>query len=196
MIGDSWENWAHGIGFMGEVNYVSKIWLVSIKRLDYPHYMIATCVYAYMDIPHTGSRWRPIVPPDKFQPHKIYPNQRLVSVLLEDNPHPMFYIELMPQRQTSQASRQIIFEWRLPSPYLTSPAWLLFMNLNIEGMASKHKGSYGAFEIQCKVCKFKNKVYPPNRYKPSSIPCPDEGYPSDFTCLGCNQKNSIYWCLD
>ena len=39
-------------------------------------------------------------------------------------------------------------------------------------MAIKHKGSYGAFEIQCKICKFKNKVYPPNRpnyeYKPSS----------------------------
>jgi len=67
-------------------------------------------------------------------------------------------------------------------------------------MASKHKGSYGAFEIQCKICKFKNKVYPPKthnyHYKPSSTPCPSEGYPSNFTCLGCNQKNPIYWCRD
>jgi len=64
-------------------------------------------------------------------------------------------------------------------------------------MAIKHKGSYGAFEIQCKICKFRNKVSPPNKpnyeYKPSSIPCLGKGHPSNFTCLGCNQKILAPW---
>jgi len=59
-------------------------------------------------------------------------------------------------------------------------------------MAINHKDSYGVLEIQCKICKFRNKVYPPNtpnyEYKPSSIPCPGKGHPSNFMCLGYNQK--------
>jgi len=67
-------------------------------------------------------------------------------------------------------------------------------------MASKHKGSYGAFEIQCKICKFRNKVYPPYssdyEFKLSSTPCPGNGYQADFKCLGCFQSNHVYWRQD
>src|SRR5215831_7268171 len=54
-------------------------------------------------------------------------------------------------------------------------------------------------EIRCRICKFRNKVYPPYssdyEFKPSSTPCPGKGYQAELKCLGCFQSNRIYWCL-
>jgi hypothetical protein len=76
---------------------------------------------------------------------------------------------------------------------LPSPSCLLCLN------KSNHEELRVA-EIQCKICKFRNKVYPryssDYEFKPSSTPCPGKGYLADFKCLGCLQPNRVYWCLD